>query len=110
MELPEFVNSKISRNKLVIAFRLRSGHVPLGKFKYLMRKRDSPNCEVCGNVDDVSHLLLACVRNHNLRETLMCELNLNFMNIGIFNCILNKPLSVSAMKVYEFVSDSLKLL
>ncbi|XP_030039212.2 uncharacterized protein LOC115454631 [Manduca sexta] len=49
--------SSMKREYVVIAHRLRSGHMPLNKFKHLMRHTDSPNCSTCGVPEDVYHLL-----------------------------------------------------
>ena len=51
--IPWFVKSTMKRKLIVLAFRLRSGHVPLNKFAYLMKKVDSPNCAVCNQIEDV---------------------------------------------------------
>ncbi|KAF9793575.1 hypothetical protein SFRURICE_007502 [Spodoptera frugiperda] len=43
---------------LVTSFRIRSGHMPLRAFAFLMKKVESPYCLVCDNkVEDVYHLL-----------------------------------------------------
>jgi hypothetical protein len=46
-----------------------------------MKEILSPNCETCG-VIDVLHLLVECVRNHNERNILFRQLNLNAGNMS----------------------------
>lgn len=43
----------VNRRTLMIALRLRSGNFTLRKSAHLMRKASSPNCPVCGIVEDV---------------------------------------------------------
>ncbi|CAG9109951.1 unnamed protein product [Plutella xylostella] len=43
--IPWFGDIKINRSEVVLAHRLRSGHIPLNRFAYLMKKVDSPNCD-----------------------------------------------------------------
>lgn len=54
--IPWFVNSKISRQKLKFILRIRSGHVPSGKFAYMMKKVSTPNCEICGQIEDLLYI------------------------------------------------------
>lgn len=54
--VPWSCNSNLSRTFIVMAHRLRSGHYPTRKFGHLMKKVESPNCDLCGTLDDVQHL------------------------------------------------------
>lgn len=56
--VPWLTDMNLSRSLIVTAFRLRSGHVPLNKFAHMMKRSESPNCEVCGVIEDVYHLLV----------------------------------------------------
>lgn len=102
--IPWFSNCKINRKLLVTALRLRSGHMPLNNFAFLMKKCASPNCEECDTVEDVIHLLTECVRYQTERDILINDLGLIKSNIGLFNVILSAPLSDAAKKLYSFVN------
>lgn len=34
---------------------------PCNKFSYMMKKTVSPNCEECGLIEDLQHLLMVCL-------------------------------------------------
>lgn len=73
LRYPWFDLCKMGRNEIVMALRLRSGHLPLNKFAYLMRKVESPNCSECGVIEDVYHVLMECVRNEAFRRQIYCN-------------------------------------
>ena len=94
--VPWFTNCKMRREVIVMALRLRSGHIPLNKFKYLMKKSLTPNCSICGTVEDVHHILVECARSEVLRNTFVKKNNLNFRNVGEFHTILANPATIDA--------------
>lgn len=103
--VPWFSDFKVSRRMLVTSFRIRSGHMPLRAFAYLMKKVESPYCLVCDNkVEDVYHLLTECVRNESERSALYSKLNINKLDVGIFNFMLTKPMSPEAALVYSLIN------
>lgn len=77
------------RNYLKSILRLRSGHIPSNKFAFLMKKVTSPNCEECGVIEDIQHLLVECVRNAAFRST--CFTENRAMDIGYVNSLLSDP-------------------
>lgn len=102
--VPWFDDAGLSREALVTAFRLRSGHIPLNYFYHLMGKKDSPNCISCGKTEDLLHLLVECDQNKDLREKLFQQ-NLYGGGIG---CLLADPSSDAARLLYKFCAVSLK--
>ncbi|KAG6438736.1 hypothetical protein O3G_MSEX000179 [Manduca sexta] len=98
--------SGISRHEVVTALRLRAGHVPLNSFAFMMRKINSPNCSVCGVVEDVYHILFEC----SLTETQRCQAfgDKNY-NLGFYNSILAIPLSKEARMLYKLIITGLRL-
>ncbi|XP_045775115.1 uncharacterized protein LOC123874015 [Maniola jurtina] len=68
--------TRMKRKYVVLAHRLRSGHIPGNKFGFLMGKTSSPNCDSCGVIDDVYHWLVECVRFQSGRDRLVELLNL----------------------------------
>lgn len=99
--IPWFIDTKMSRALIVAALRLRSGHYPTKRFGHMMRKIDSPNCDVCGVIDDVQHLLVECAKNQTGRELLMNSRKINKIDIGIFFGILADPGSDAAKITFE---------
>lgn len=99
--VPWFVRSKTSRSDVVIAHRLRSGHYPCKKFSFMMKVSDSPNCEVCGTVEDVHHLLIECAKNSSERDVLIDIFNLNRSDLGVFINMLASPASDGAKLLYN---------
>jgi hypothetical protein len=71
-----------------------------------MNKIQSQNCETCGVVEDMHHLL-KCVRNRNERNILFRQLNLNAGNMSTFHEILFAPCSGEAKALFSFVKNSL---
>ncbi|XP_013183181.2 probable RNA-directed DNA polymerase from transposon BS [Amyelois transitella] len=90
---PWFDDHHGNRVTIVTLLRLRCGHIPSNKFKYLMGISDTPDCPECNKVDDVQHVLMECVRNEALRR----ELRLSGGNaVGRCNSLLADPLSECA--------------
>ncbi|XP_063549070.1 uncharacterized protein LOC134756171 [Cydia strobilella] len=101
--LPWFTNSNLSRQLIKIGLRLRSGHIPSKKFAYLMKaKEPSPNCQVCGSVEDVQHILTECARNESDRQSLLPTLKVNRIDVGAFQSILAVPTSEEAKNNFLF--------
>lgn len=98
---PWFIDSKIKRSYVIMAHRLRSGHYPSNKFGYLMKKVNSPNCEICGIIEDVHHLLMECNRYFIERETLMQKYNMSRYDVGTFLNVLANPTSDAAIALFE---------
>lgn len=100
--IPWFDECKLSRNMLTTAFRLRSGHIPLNKFAYLMKKVPSPLCTECGIIEDAVHIMVECVRNEDIRNDMLL-ISQNFKELGCCNSILAYPLSEPAKLLYKVV-------
>lgn len=103
---PWFVGN-VNRKSVVVAHRLRSGHIPLRKFAYMMGKVSSPNCEVCDKPEDVYHILMECARNQAERQKMFHNLNLNRTHLGVLFNILSCPTSSEAGMIYELVTPCL---
>lgn len=101
--IPWFCNTRLNRKLVVTAHRLRSGHMPLNSFGFLMKKLNSPNCEECGTPEDVIHLLTECARFQAAREDLLRVLEINLYDVGMFHYILSTPNSGAAYSLIKFV-------
>lgn len=59
-------------------FRLLSEHYLSNKFKYLMKKTESPKFETCNKIEAVQHILAECTKNESQRQlVLLIGLNLS---------------------------------
>lgn len=100
---PWFETAKLKRQYIITLLRLRSGHIPSNKFKWLMGISDTPNCPECDVVEDVQHVLMECVRNEAHRQDMKVMLD---HGVGICNSILASPLSDEARmltKLYLYI-------
>lgn len=100
LRCPWFDRAGMDRNNIVIAFRTRSGHIPLNSFAFLMRKSDTPNCIECDQVEDIYHILMECVRNEDARREINSAL---FTCLGGCNSILANPCSEEARTLFKLV-------
>ena len=98
---PWFESCNFNRKTIVLAFRIRSGHIPLNHFAFIINKTASPMCIVCGKREDVYHMLMECRRNESLRKLTFVD---DTMNVGICNCMLVYPSSNSAFSLYKLVN------
>ncbi|KAJ8711454.1 hypothetical protein PYW07_008696 [Mythimna separata] len=101
---PWFDDCQLNKNYVKLVLRLRSGHYPSAKFAFLMKKADSPNCRECNQIEDVQHLLMDCIRNRSERESLLRELGLNRLNVGLIQTILSRPTSDDAKKLCQLIT------
>ncbi|KAL0883429.1 hypothetical protein ABMA27_016810 [Loxostege sticticalis] len=97
------VDKGICRKHIVILHRLRSGHFPSNKFAFLMRKAPSPNCDVCGTLDDVQHILVECEKYRGRRSPILQKFNINMYDVGAFIEILADPTSQAAKCLAEMI-------
>lgn len=104
---PWFEDANLNRNYLVIALRLRSGHIPLNKFAFLMQKVPSPLCTECGVVEDVIHIMLECVRNEDFRFGFFRN-DIYFISTGGCNTVLAYPLSKKAKLLFKMVEIGMR--
>lgn len=105
LSIPWIDNCSLSRPNSVIAMRLRSGHIPSRKFTFLMGIADSPNCETCGAIEDVYHVLMECERNEMIRGQFTEHVDVQ--NVGECNSILSAPTSEAAKVLYKIYSSQL---
>jgi ribonuclease HI len=101
--IPWFYNYKLSRREIVELHRLRSGHYPSNKFAYLMKKVTSPDCDVCGTIDDVQHILVECKKYEQKRDLMVRKFQLNRQDVGAFISILADPTSPAAKYLVEMI-------
>jgi hypothetical protein len=101
--MPWCASVEMSRKLVVTAHRLRSGHMPLNNFKFLMKKSDSSNYKLCGVNDDVYHLLMQFVRSAPVRRQINM-LSVNRFDVGVMQSVLATQTSDVVRKLYQLVS------
>ncbi|KAL0819666.1 hypothetical protein ABMA28_007732 [Loxostege sticticalis] len=73
------------------------------KFAYMMKKVNSPNCDLCDRVDDVHHILVECAKFTTERDLIMQKFNLNKHDTQPFLNILAEPTSEAARLLVEMI-------
>lgn len=62
---------KLSRPDATLVAQIRSGHCPLNSYLHRFKAVESPNCDLCKQVESVDHLLLQCRKFAGLRRELI---------------------------------------
>ncbi|CAH2249825.1 jg6093 [Pararge aegeria aegeria] len=55
-----------------------------------MKKADSANCDICGTIDDVQHVLVECSRYNLERLDVMRRFNINRFDVGALTSLLSQ--------------------
>ncbi|XP_028177953.1 uncharacterized protein LOC114365550 [Ostrinia furnacalis] len=75
------------------------------KFAFMMKKVNSPNCNICDKVEDVQHILVECVKFKKERDLILRKFHINAYDVGGFLNILANPTSKAARFVVDMVSQ-----
>lgn len=75
-----------------IQLQLLTGHGAFGGYLYKNRKRETPNCEDCGQLDDPLHSLMEC----NVHEDVRNQLSDDLLRVGVeqpwtFQTVIRHP-------------------
>ena len=52
----------LTKNECDLIWKIRHGAIPTGRLLYGCRSSDSPNCNFCGELDDLTHIFVTCSR------------------------------------------------
>ena len=52
----------LTKNESDWIWKIRHGANPTGRFLYWCKYSDSPNCNYCGALDDLTHIFVTCSR------------------------------------------------
>ena len=52
----------LKKNERDLIWKIRHGAIPTGRFLYGCKYSDSPNCNYCGELDDLTHIFVTCSR------------------------------------------------
>ena len=89
------------RSKETVISRLRYGHCFLNNTKFLFKRINSPNCDVCLCPETVQHFLLDCAKHHSLNLDLTFKLLSKNKPINIEN-ILNDSDCIDIIWIYIY--------
>lgn len=98
--------SYTNRQEEVWFNRLRIGHTGLNSNLFIIKKHPSGNCEVCGEREDVEHVLLRCRRFNREREILKRAVN-TAKKVFSLETLLAEPRSGSInSSIVAFIKDT----
>lgn len=109
--IPWFSSRRLNRRELVICFRTRTNHLPLNRFNFRMRKRDDPNCTMCGREEDLLHIVLECKINEELRQEFLKDTRCSVADfLFLFHQILSSNFTLEhSDRLLSFLIHSLSL-
>ncbi|CAH2268312.1 jg5497 [Pararge aegeria aegeria] len=66
-----------------------------------MKKASSANCDICGTMDDVQHVLVECSRYNLERLDVMRRYKINRFDVGALTSLLSQPTTEGFRSVVE---------
>ena len=79
-----------------LIWKIRHGAIPTGRFLYWCKYSDSPNCNSCGELDDLTHIFSTCRRLSGLFQLNRCiisKLTPTYDKIPVWWYIIGIPTS-----------------
>ena len=90
--------SSLPRKATSIITQLRTGHAPLTKYLFRIRKASSPICPACQqSPKTIQHLIFHCPAHHQARQALCYELEGNSISM---KRLLTRPKPLKALSKY----------
>ena len=84
------------KNESDLIWKIRPGAIPTGRFLYGCKYSDSPNCNYCGELDDLTHIFVTCSRLSGLfqlTQSLIRKLTPTIDKIHVWMYIIGIPAS-----------------
>ena len=75
-------------------WKIRHGAIPTGRFLYGCKYSDSPNCNYCGELDDLTHIFVTCSKISGLfqlTQSLIRKLTPTMDTIPVWWYIIGTP-------------------
>ena len=91
----------LTKNECDLIWKIRHGAIPTGRFLYGCDYSESPNCKYCGELDDLTHILVTCSRLSGLfqlTKSSIRKLTPTIAKIPVWLYIIGIPAS-SGLKV-----------
>ena len=78
-----------------LIWKIRHGAIPTGRFLYVCKYSDSPNCNYCGELDDLTHIFVTCRLSglFQLTQSLISKLTPTIDKIHVWWYIIGIPAS-----------------
>ena len=86
----------LTKNESDLIWKIRHGAIPTGRFLYGCKYSDSPNCNYCGELDDLTHIFVTCSRLSGLfqlTQSLIRKLTPTIDKIHVWWYIIDIPAS-----------------
>ena len=86
----------LTKNESDLIWKIRHGAIPTGRFLYGCKYSDSPNCNYCGELDDLTHIFVTCSRLSGLfqlTQSLIRKLTPTIDQIHVWCYIIGIPAS-----------------
>ena len=86
----------LTKNESDLIWKIRHGAIPTGRFLYGCKYSDSPNCNYCGELDDLTHIFVTCSRLSGLfqlTQSLIRKLTPTIDKIHVWWYIIGIPAS-----------------
>ena len=86
----------LTKNESDLIWKIRHGAIPTGRFLYGCKYSDSPNCNYCGVLNDLTHILVTCSRLSGLfqlTQSSIRKLTPTMDNIPVWWYIIGIPAS-----------------
>ena len=84
----------LTKNESDLIWKIRHGAIPTGRFLYGCKYSDSPNCNYCGELDDLTHIFVTCSRLSGLfqlTQSLIRKLSPTIDKIHVWWYIIGIP-------------------
>ena len=86
----------LTKNESDLIWKIRHGAIPTGIFLYGCKYSDSPNCNYCGDLDNLTHIFITCIRLSGLfqlTQSLIRKLTPSIEKIPVWWYIIGIPAS-----------------
>ena len=84
----------LTKNECDLIWKIRHDAIPTGRFLYGCKYSDSPNCNYCGELDDIINIFVTCSRLSvlfQLTQSLISKLTLTIDKIPVWRYIFGIP-------------------
>ena len=99
-----------------LIWKIMHGAIPTGRFLYGCKYSDSPNCNYCGELDDLTHIFVTCSRLSGLfqlTQSLIRKLTPTIDKINVWWYIIGIPasagLDVNVRRLWNWIFAQAKI-
>ena len=106
----------LTKNESDLIWKIRHGAIPIGTFIYGCKYWDCPNCNYCGELEDLTHIFVTCSRLSGLFQVtqslilqltpIIDEIPVLWYSIGIPACA---GLDVNVRRLFNWIFAQAKI-